>query len=124
MKVAIPRYAERISPRFGFTQDILVVEVGEEGVLSREIIPMDRHFPHEIPELLARTGVAVVLTGGINLHFQGLFHARGIRVIWGLIGKPEAALAAFLSGEITPGMGQCPAKRGRRHRHRGGASWV
>jgi predicted Fe-Mo cluster-binding NifX family protein len=119
MKIAIPRYAERISPRFGFTQDILVVDMGANGIQSREIIHLDRRFPHEIPELLARKGVQVMLTGGINLHYQTLLRTMGIQVIWGLIGTPEDALEAFVAGEIRPGMGRCPAGR-RRHRHRGG----
>jgi predicted Fe-Mo cluster-binding NifX family protein len=122
MKVAIPRYRRRISPRFGFTEDILVVEVGEDGERSSEILPMDRHFPDEVPELLFRKGVQAVLTGGINLYFQSLFRTLGIEVIWGLIGRPEDALEAFLDGHIRPGMGRCPAGR-RRQRHRGGPFW-
>jgi predicted Fe-Mo cluster-binding NifX family protein len=70
--------------------------------------------------LLNGKGVRVVLTGGINLHFQNLFQSHGIDVIWGLIGTPEEALGGFLAGEITPGMGRCPTG-GHRHRHRGGA---
>lgn len=122
MKVAIPTYRRRISPRFGFTEDILVVEVKEDGSRSHEILPMGEYFPHEIPELLSRKGVQVLLTGGINLHFQSLFRTYGIEVIWGLIGMPEDALDAFLAGQIAPGMGRCPAGR-HRHRHRGGPFW-
>jgi predicted Fe-Mo cluster-binding NifX family protein len=122
MKLAIPRYQGRISPRFGFTEDILVVELAEEGKRPWEVIPMDRRFPSEIPELLARKGVSVLITGGINLHFQNLFRSRGIEVIWGLIGTPEAAVKAYLAGKVVPGMGRCPVGRQRR-RHRGGPSW-
>ena len=120
MRVAIPRYGGRISPRFGFTQDILVVDANKEGVQSREVLRMEQMFPHQVPALLYQKGVKVVLTGGMNHHFQSLFQSCGIDVIWGLIGTPEEALEGFFAGKITPGMGCCAAGRQRR-RHRGGA---
>jgi len=122
MRVAIPRYNGRISPRFGFTQDILIVDLVGTDIRSQEILPMDRHLPHEIPNMLSGKGVEVVLTGGMNLQFQNLFRAHGIKVLWGLIGTPEEALDAYLAGDITPGMGLCPF-RGRGQRHRRGRFW-
>jgi predicted Fe-Mo cluster-binding NifX family protein len=118
MKVAIPMYEGRISPRFGFIQNILLADIGEKGVLYREILPIEcGRLVHEIPEMLHDQGVRVLLTGGINLHFQNLFKALGIEVIWGLIGTPEEAVDAFVSGQVVPGMGRC-ASSGR-HRRRG-----
>jgi predicted Fe-Mo cluster-binding NifX family protein len=116
MKVAIPRYDQRIAPRFGFTQDVLVVELEGRGVRSTESVAVDRRFPHQIPELLHCKGVQVVLTGGINVDFQEMFRALGIKVIWGLIGTPEEALEAFVSGRVSPGMGRCPGGAQRRRR--------
>ena len=116
-KVAIPRYAGRIAPRFGFTEDILLVELSESGSALRKVISARNHLPHDIPELLAGEGVRVVLTGGINHQFQSLFQSYGIDVIWGLIGTPEDALEAFLTGGLSPGMGRCPEGRRRQSRH-------
>jgi predicted Fe-Mo cluster-binding NifX family protein len=118
MKVAIPRYEQRIAPRFGFTQDVLVVELEGGGVRTTESLPVDRRFPNQIPELLHGRGVRVVLTGGINVDFQEMFRALGIEVIWGLIGTPDEALEAYVSGRLSPGMGRCPGG-GRRRRRRG-----
>ncbi len=119
MKIAIPRYGGRISPRFGFTQDVLLVDVGEGGGDSREVLPVGGLFPQEIPAYLHSKGVRVVLTGGINREFQDLFRALGIEVIWGLIGTPEEALEAYLAGRVAPGMGRCPGLRRHRRRRRG-----
>lgn len=121
MKIAIPRYEGRISPRFGFTQDVLLVDVGEKGGDHREVLPLGGLFPQEIPAYLHRKGVRVVLTGGINWEFQDLFKALGIEVIWGLIGTPEEALAAYLAGRLAPGMGCCPGVGRHRRRRRGRA---
>jgi predicted Fe-Mo cluster-binding NifX family protein len=119
MKIAVPRYAGRISPRYRFTEDILLVDVGNRSIGSREIVPIDGYFPLQVPPLLHKKGVEVVLTGGMNLHFQRLFRALGIKVIWGLIGTPEEALEGYLSGQLTPGMGRCQVGC-RKHRHQAG----
>lgn len=122
MKVAIPRYEGRISPRFGFTQDILVVDLENETIRSRESIPVQRYLPVEIPDLLFQKGVRVVLTGGINLQFQEMFRERGIEVIWGLIGTPEEALEAFCMGKIASRVGRCRGRK--RKRYRSGPFWI
>jgi len=122
MKVAIPRYEGRISPRFGFTQDILIVDLENGKIQSRESIPVERYLPGEIPDLLFQKGVRVVLTGGINLQFQDMFRERGIEVIWGLIGTPEEALEAFFMGKIESGVGRCRIRK--RKRYKGGPIWI
>ena len=119
MKVAIPRYEGRISPRFGFAQDVLVADLAGVGDPHSEILSLERCFPEEIPRMLHAKGVQVVLTGGINFHFQDLFRALGIQVIWGIMGTPEEAVEAFLNGKLVPGMGRCPSGKHRRRR-RGG----
>jgi len=121
MKVAVPRYGGRIAPRFGFVEDVLIAEVDEDGVRSVEVLPAARRTPWEIPGVLHRKGVRVVLTGGIHGQFQALFHSFGIEVIWGLIGTPEEALDAYLSGRLVAETERCLGRR--RHRHGKGPRW-
>ena len=71
-------------------------------------------------ECLVKEGVEVVISGGMNKHFQNLFRSQGIQVIWGIIGEANDALAAFRDGQLTPGMGCCPqGRRPRQRRFRG-----
>jgi hypothetical protein len=60
----------------------------------------------------------VVISGGMNQHFQSLFRRRGIEVIWGIIGEADDVLAAFMTGRLSPGMGCCLGRRKRRFRSR------
>jgi hypothetical protein len=60
----------------------------------------------------------VVISGGMNNHFQDLFRSQGIQVIWGIIGEANDALVAFTDGQLTPGMGCCPGGRRPRQRQR------
>ncbi len=114
MKLAVMLYGTRVSPRFGYSQGVLVVEVNKQEEIRRKTLQVGKYYPEQIPELLGKEGVEVVISGGMNHHFQNLFRLRGIEVIWGIIGEADDVVTAFSSGQVTPGMGFCP--RGRRKR--------
>ena len=94
------------------------MEVNNQGEFARKTLEIGKYYPEQIPELLSKEGVEVVISGGMNQHFQNLFHFRGIEVIWGIIGEANDALAAFRDGQLTPGMGCCPEGRRARQRQR------
>ncbi len=114
MKLAVMLYGTRVSPRFGYSQGVLIVEVNKQKEIRRKTLEVEKYYPEQIPELLGKEGVEVVISGGMNHHFQNLFRLRGIEVIWGIIGEADDVVTAFSSGQLTPGMGFCP--RGRRKR--------
>ena len=119
MKLAIMLYGTRVSPRFGYSQVALLVEVSNRQEIRRNTVEVGKYYPEQIPELLGREGVELVISGGMNHHFQNLFRLRGIEVIWGIIGEADDVLTAFRSDQLTPGMGRCPEGRKRRRRQRG-----
>jgi len=118
MKVAIMLYGTRVSPRFGYSQGVMVVEVSGHQELHRKTLETHDYYPEQIPIVLGKEGVEVVISGGMNKHFQDLFRSQGIQVIWGIIGEANDALAAFRDGQLTPGMGCCPEGRRARQRQR------
>ena len=118
MKLAIMLYGKRVSPRYGYSQGILIVEVNNQGEFGRKTLEIGHYYPEKIPDLLSKEGVEVVISGGMNQHFQNLFRHRGIDVIWGIIGEVDDVLAAFMTGRLSPGMGCCPAGRRARKRQR------
>ncbi len=119
MKLAIMLYGTRVSPRFGYSQEILIAELSGLQTIRRKTLETGKYYPEQVPELLSKEGVEVVISGGMNQHFQNLFRLRGIEVIWGIIGEADDVLATFSSGELTPGMGRCPEGRKRRRRQKG-----
>ena len=118
MKLAVMLYGTRVSPRFGYSQAVMIVEVSGHQEIRRKTLETDDYYPEQIPVVLGKEGVEVVISGGMNKHFQDLFRFQGIQVIWGIIGEADDVLATFSSGELTPGMGFCPRGR-RRRRFRG-----
>jgi predicted Fe-Mo cluster-binding NifX family protein len=119
MKLAIPLYGNRVCPRFGYTQEIMIVELDGKSERDRHTFRVGHCLPEHIPEILRKKGVSLVISGGMNHFFQNLFRSRGIEVLWGIIGEAEDVLSAFVAGRLRPGMGSCPGRR-RRKRFRGG----
>jgi len=116
MKVAIPLYKNRVSPRFSFSRRFLVAEIEAKQEVAREILAMDIQNPKQIAECFARNGIDLVLTGGMNTNFQKEFRLRNISVIWGVIGEAEDVLATYMDGKVFAGMGPCPPVRKRKRR--------
>ena len=119
MKLAIMLYGTRVSPRFGYSQAVLIVEFTRQQGIRRRTLDVGKYYPEQIPELLGKEGVEVVISGGMNHHFQNLFRLRGIKVIWGIIGEADDVLAAFQADQLTSGMGCC-RRAGKQRRFRGG----
>ena len=122
MKVSIPLYGNRVSPRFGCTRDFLIVELEGAKEINRKTLTMDIDHPGRMADRLANEGVSLILSGGMNPYFQEEFRLRNISVIWGLIGEADDVLAMYLDGQVFSGMGPCPAKGGRRRMRRRGIS--
>ncbi len=117
MKVAIPLYGSRVSPRFEYTRDFLIVELEGKKEIDREALRMEINHPARMADRLAKEEVSVILSGGMHPHFQEQFRMRTIGVIWGLIGDADDVLATYLDDQVFSGMGPCP-RRGRRRRMR------
>ena len=118
MKLAIMLYGTRVSPRFGYSQTIMIAEVSDQQESPTTTLEASNYYPEQIPGVLGKEGVEVVISGGMNKHFQHLFRSQGIQVIWGIIGEADDALAALRDGQLSPGMGCCPKGRRRRQRQR------
>lgn len=116
MKLAIMLYGTRVSPRYGYSQGALVVELDGQREIGRKTLGVERYYPEQVPQILGNEGVELVISGGMNQYFQSLFTAQGVQVIWGIIGEAEEVLAAFKAGQLIPGMGCCPQRKRRRFR--------
>ena len=119
MKVAMPLYMNRISPRFSYSREFLVVEIRAGQELDREVLTIDIESPAHIAERFAKKGIDMILSGGMNPEFQKEFRLRNVGVIWGLIGETEDVLATYLKGKAFAGMGPCPSAKSRGRTQRG-----
>jgi predicted Fe-Mo cluster-binding NifX family protein len=122
MKIAIPVHDGRISPVFDAARHLLVVEIQNGEMVSRNQVAL---LAQDIPSrahVVAGLGVEVLICGAISRPLEVFLGSLGVAVIARKRGAAEEILTAFLADELgqdaflMPGCrerGRC--KRGRRH---------
>ena len=119
MKVAIPLFGSRVSPRFGFCQEILIVKIDDGGEIERKNISTEGlGIPQRI-EQLKTLGVDTIICGGVNGFYLKQLSAVGFHVIPGVMGEAKEVLDLFQRGHLRPGW--YPEGRGRRIRGKRGS---
>ena len=146
MKIAIPTFATRVSPRFDCARSVLVVTIDEGGTPEREELTAGDWAPHERINKLVELDVDTVVCGGIDRWSAASLQSAGVTVYGWVTGEVEDALSALLRGDLDreaamggggrctcrrfpgdespgagpPGRGQGSGRRGGRGRRRGG----
>jgi predicted Fe-Mo cluster-binding NifX family protein len=112
MKIAIPLFKDRISPRFDVCPEIWVVELKNGEVVNQEKWPMETFNLQQRLDQLTSKGVDKIICGGIESFCIGQLENRGIDVIHNVAGEAGKALNLFLRGVLRPGF-YCNGRRGR-----------
>jgi predicted Fe-Mo cluster-binding NifX family protein len=112
MKVAIPLFKDRISPRFDVCPEIWIIELKDGQVINQERWPMASFNIQQRLDQLTSGQVDKVICGGIDNFCFGQLGNRGIDVIHNVAGEADKALNLFIRGGLRPGL-YCNGKRGR-----------
>ena len=112
MKIAIPIFGNRISPRFDFSPEMWIIEVERGEVVSQEKLPTaNLNLPQRL-EQITSNGVVKLICGGIDGFCRDQLAGRGIDVIQDIIGDADIVFNLFMKGSLRPGL-CCERKRGR-----------
>jgi predicted Fe-Mo cluster-binding NifX family protein len=112
MKIAIPIFGNRISPRFDFSPEMWIIDVEGREVVRQETLPTaNLNLPQRL-EQITSNGVDKVICGGIDGFCQSQLGSRGIDVLQDVIGDAEIVFDLFMRGRLRPGF--CCERRGRR----------
>ena len=116
MKIAIPTFGTRVSPRFDCAQQIAVVTVGEGRLSERLELAASDWPPHERIHRLLELGVDTVICGGIDRWTTMALQSAGVTIYGWVAGEVEDALAALLKGDLDDeaamqGGGRCRCRR-------------
>ncbi len=117
MKIAIPLFGTRISPRFDFSPEIRIITVENGKVVRRENFPVAHLNLIQRLDQLASCGVDKVICGGIDEFCLNQLGSKGIEVIQNIAGEAEIASDLFMKGRLRPGF--CCDRR----RQRGFCAW-
>ena len=123
MKIAIPLFDTRISPRFGYAQTMLIAEIAGNSIISRDIININNATWRERIKKLVEMGIDTLICGGINMFAVEELHHIGMNVYTCVTGEADDALECLKNGELESGImlgsgGQCNGHwrfRGREH---------
>ena len=112
MKIAIPLFGNRISPRFDFSPEMWIIDVEGGKVVGQEKLPTaNLNLPQRL-EQITSNGVNKVICGGMDGFCQNQLGNRGIDVVQDVIGEAEIVFDLFMRGRLRPGL--CCEGRGRR----------
>jgi predicted Fe-Mo cluster-binding NifX family protein len=116
MKIAIPTFGNRVSPRFDCAQSVLMVTVDDGHLGEREGMAASSWAPYERINKLVEFGVGAVVCGGIDCWSSESLESAGITIFAGVTGEIEDALAAFVQGDLYSenaivGGGRCGRQR-------------
>lgn len=117
MKIAIPLFRNRVSPRFDYSSELLIIEVERGEIIKKEKLSMTNLNPSQRVNQITANGVDKVICGGVDgftLHQLG---NKGVEVVHDVIGEAEVAFDLFMRGRLKPGF--CCEKR----RVRGPCRW-
>ena len=101
MKIAATYDNGNIFQHFGKTEFFKVYEVEDNKVVSSEVIGSNGTGHGALAGLLAEQGISVLICGGIGGGAQSALAEAGIELCSGAQGDAEAAVEAYLKGELV-----------------------
>jgi len=112
MKIAIPAFQTKISPRFDSTQGFILLQIEKSNVMKREELPT-KDWPSSAKiKQLVDLGVDTLICGGIDLESMQQLNFNGIKIYSWITGEIEDAVTRFLNQGLESGI--ILGARGRR----------
>ena len=112
MKIAIPVFRTKISPRFDSTQGFILLQIEKRNVMKREELPT-KDWPSSAKiKQLVDLGVDTLICGGIDLESMQQLNFNGVKIYSWITGEIEDAVTRFLKQGLESGI--ILGTRGRR----------
>ena len=117
MKIAIPTFGTRISPRFDHAPGCALFDIEGDKITGSTQLSCTGWRDIERVSRLIDAKVDVLICGALPNFLLGILTNNGIRVIPWIAGNTAEALSLFLQGRLEQGMVVCSGrKRGLRCR--------
>ena len=115
MRIAVTYENGQIFQHFGHTETFKVFEVEDGKVVSAEVIGSNGSGHGALAGLLNDRGIDVLICGGIGGGAQRALDERGIELCAGQSGDVDAAVEAYLRGELVNTGANCDHHHGADH---------
>ena len=104
MKIAIPMFQTKISPRFDQTQRFVLLEIENDNIIARETLTTQGWPVLDKMKHLVDLGVNTLICGGIDRASLQYLGFKGIKIYSWVTGEVEDAVSCFLSHRMRPGI--------------------
>lgn len=115
MKIAATYDNGNIFQHFGRTEFFKVYDVEDGKVVSSQVIGSNGSGHGALADLLAEHGIDVLICGGIGGGAQSALAGVGIQICAGAQGDTDAAVEAYLRGELEDAGVTCDHHHGEEH---------
>jgi predicted Fe-Mo cluster-binding NifX family protein len=111
IKVAIPIFLDRISPRLDCARRMIILEIEKNRLVDKRELDISHWLPDEKVIQLRQLGIGQLICGGIrDQDRMGLNHL-GIQVAFSVFGEVDQIIGEYLQGNL-----KVPCCRGRKER--------
>ncbi len=100
MRIAVTYENGQIFQHFGHTEEFKIYEVHDGKVVKAEVMGSNGSGHGALAGLLFNNGIDVLICGGIGGGAQNALAQAGIKLYGGVAGSADAAVEAFLAGEL------------------------
>ena len=112
MRIAVTYENGEVFQHFGHTEQFKIYEVEDGRIISSEITGSNGSGHGALAGLLAGQAVDVLICGGIGAGAQTALAEQGIELCAGASGSADAAVEAFLKGELVSTGANCSHHHG------------
>ena len=100
MKIAIPLFGTRISPRFDYTRSFLLVRVENGEIIERQELSVEDWTPPTRVRKLSELGIDTLICGCIDRASAQQLSSNGVRIYSWVTGEACDALRCFIQGRL------------------------
>lgn len=101
MKIAVAAMGTVVAGHFGHCENFILFDAEDGKIVNVESIPNPGHRPGFLPNFLADRGANVIISGGMGGGAVDIFNERNVEVIVGAQGDAQAAVEAYLKGDLV-----------------------
>mgnify|MGYP006316090179 CR=1 FL=1 len=101
MRIAVTYENEEIFQHFGHTQQFKVYDVENGAIVSSQVVDTNGNGHGALAGVLTALNADVLICGGIGGGAQMALADAGIKLFGGVSGNADAAVEAFLAGNLA-----------------------
>lgn len=101
MKIAVTYADGEIFQHFGHSEQFKIYEVSDGKIVNAKVVGTNGSGHGALAGFLEDSDAKVLICGGIGMGAQNALAERGIQLFGGVVGSADAAVEAYLAGELV-----------------------